>query len=63
MRYDPLGNLTNINYPASTDVRFTYDALNRASNMVDAVGTTIYAYVSRLPDPDGICGGNGGTPA
>ena len=34
--YDPVGNLTNINYPASTDVRFTYDALNRASNMVDA---------------------------
>ena len=44
--YDPVGNLTNINYPASTDVRFTYDALNRASTMVDAVGTTAYAYAA-----------------
>jgi RHS repeat-associated protein len=44
--YDLVGNLTNINYPASTDVRFTYDALNRASNMVDAVGTTAYGYAA-----------------
>lgn len=33
---DPVGNLTYINYPASTDVTFAYNALNRVTNMVDA---------------------------
>jgi len=42
--FDPLGNLTNINYPASTDVRFTFDDLNRPKTMVDAAGTNSYAY-------------------
>ena len=42
--FDPVGNLTNINYPASTDVRFTFDALNRPKTMVDAAGTNSYAY-------------------
>ena len=42
--YDALGNLTNIAYPASGTVRFAYDALNRMTNMVDAVGTTRYTY-------------------
>ncbi len=41
-----MGNLTKIDYPSSTDVTFTYDSLNRASNMVDAVGTTIYSYTA-----------------
>ena len=44
--YDPVGNLTNINYPASTDVQFTYDALNRVTTMVDPVGITAYAYAA-----------------
>jgi RHS repeat-associated protein len=44
--YDPVGNLTNINYPASTDVKFQYDPLNRVTNMVDAAGTTKYAYAT-----------------
>jgi RHS repeat-associated protein len=44
--YDLAGNLTNINYPTSTDVRFTYDPLNRVSTMVDAVGTTVYSYTA-----------------
>src|SRR5205823_6263025 len=41
---DPVGNLIYINYPASPDVTFQYDALNRLVNMVDASGTTAYAY-------------------
>src|SRR6266700_5107248 len=44
--YDPVGNLTNIDYPASTDVKFQYDPLNRVTNMVDASGTTKYAYAA-----------------
>jgi RHS repeat-associated protein len=44
--YDLVGNLTNIAYPSSTDVRFTFDALNRVSTMVDAVGTTVYTYTA-----------------
>jgi len=44
--YDPVGNLTNINYPVSTDVKFQYDPLNRVTNMIDAAGTTKYAYTA-----------------
>ena len=44
--YDPVGNLTNVNYPSSPDVRFAYDPLNRVTNMVDAAGTTKYAYTA-----------------
>jgi len=44
--YDSVGNLTNINYPASTYVKFQYDPLNRVTNMVDASGTTKYAYAA-----------------
>src|ERR1035437_1789034 len=43
-RYDAVGNLTNIVYPASPAITLRYDALNRLTNMVDAVGTTAYAY-------------------
>ncbi|HEX5221928.1 MAG TPA: hypothetical protein VFZ59_20365, partial [Verrucomicrobiae bacterium] len=42
--YDALGNLTFVNYPASPDVSFQYDPLNRVTNMIDAVGTNKYAY-------------------
>jgi len=41
---DAVGNLTQINYPASPDVTLAYDPLNRVTNMVDAAGTTKYTY-------------------
>lgn len=44
--YDSVGNLTNINYRLSPDVALQYDALNRLTTMVDAVGTTVYTYTS-----------------
>jgi hypothetical protein len=31
--YDPMGNLTNINYPVSADVILQYDGLNRLTGM------------------------------
>jgi YD repeat-containing protein len=40
------GNLTTVDYASSTNVTFGYDALNRKTNMVDAVGTTAYAYTA-----------------
>lgn len=36
---DAVGNLTQIRYPQQTN-SFAYDALNRLTNMVDALGTT-----------------------
>jgi RHS repeat-associated protein len=42
--YDAAGNLTLVDYPVSPNVTFQYDPLNRVTNMVDAVGTTKYAY-------------------
>jgi RHS repeat-associated protein len=45
--YDAAGNLTLVNYPSgTTDITLAYDALNRATNMVDAVGTTKYTFTS-----------------
>ncbi len=44
--YDPVGNLTLVDYPVSPDVTRQYDALNRVTNMVDAAGTTKYAYAA-----------------
>jgi RHS repeat-associated protein len=41
---DAVGNLTFIQYPVSPSVSFQYDPLNRLTNMVDAVGTTVYSY-------------------
>jgi len=41
---DAVGNLLAINYPTSTDVFYAYDALNRLTNMNDAVGTTRFTY-------------------
>jgi len=43
---DAVGNLIFINYPSSPDVTLQYDALNRVTNMVDGVGTTLYTYTS-----------------
>jgi RHS repeat-associated protein len=42
--FDPVGNLTFIDYPNSPDVTFQYDALNRLESMIDAVGTTGFQY-------------------
>jgi len=42
--YDAVGNVRDVDYPVSTDLSFEYDALNRVTNMVDAIGTTSYAY-------------------
>src|SRR5439155_6584144 len=42
--YDNVGNLTFVNYPSSTDITRSYDALNRMTNMVDAAGTTKFTY-------------------
>ena len=42
--YDAVGNLTRVTYPVSPAITLKYDVLNRLTNMVDAVGTTVYAY-------------------
>jgi len=44
--FDNVGNVTLIDYPSTPDVTFQYDALNRLTNMVDAVGTNYYYYTS-----------------
>ncbi|MGA9779657.1 MAG: bifunctional DNA primase/polymerase, partial [Verrucomicrobiia bacterium] len=45
-----LPNLTNVDYSGGTvstpSVYLAYDVLNRLTNMVDAVGTTVYSYDS-----------------
>jgi YD repeat-containing protein len=54
--YDANGNLTNVDYPVGTaDLRYAYDALNRLTNMVDAVGTTAFTYdaAGNLKSEDG----------
>jgi YD repeat-containing protein len=33
-----------VDYPAGTDLHFEYDALQRRTKMVDAIGTTTYTY-------------------
>ncbi|MCC7375420.1 MAG: hypothetical protein IT581_12265, partial [Verrucomicrobiales bacterium] len=44
-RYNAVGSLTNIIYPAGTpSLTFAYDALERLTNMVDAAGTSKYTY-------------------
>ena len=47
-RYDQIGNLTNVDYSAGTvamtNLSLAYDALNRLTTLVDAVGTTTYTY-------------------
>jgi YD repeat-containing protein len=50
-----VGNLTNVDYAVNPDLTLRYDALNRVTNMVDAVGTTVYGYTpgGRLASEDG----------
>jgi len=42
--YDALANLTRISYSSSPAVTFAYDPLNRLTNMVDALGTSMFTY-------------------
>jgi RHS repeat-associated protein len=42
--YDSVGNLTGVMYPVSPAITLKYDVLNRLTNLVDAVGTTVYGY-------------------
>ena len=53
--YDTVGNLTAVNYPISPNITLSYDAANRLTNMVDAVGTTKFGYTaaSLLQSEDG----------
>jgi RHS repeat-associated protein len=44
--YDSVGNVTFVDYPASTDITFRYDALSRLTNMIDAAGTSYFTYTS-----------------
>jgi RHS repeat-associated protein len=41
--YDNVGNLKTITYPQAS-ISYAFDALNRLTNMVDAVGTTAFSY-------------------
>lgn len=43
---DKSGNITQITYPSSPNVSYSYDALNRLTNMLDAVGTSDFSYTS-----------------
>ncbi|HEV2393366.1 MAG TPA: hypothetical protein VG146_13520 [Verrucomicrobiae bacterium] len=43
---DPLGSLTYIKYPHTFHVQMKYDWLNRLTNMVDGLGTTVYGYTA-----------------
>ena len=41
--YDNVGNLKSINYQLST-INYSYDALNRRTNMLDSLGSTVFSY-------------------
>jgi RHS repeat-associated protein len=43
---DALGNVTLVKYPTMASVIFGYDCLSRLTNMMDGIGTTVYAYTS-----------------
>ncbi len=42
--YNAVGNLLSIAYPVSPQISMSYDALNRLTNRVDALGTMRYSY-------------------
>ena len=52
--YDPVGNLTNVVYVSSTNI-FKYDDLNRLTNMIDAIGSTVFTWTdgSQLASENG----------
>jgi hypothetical protein len=37
-------NLTNVSYPLSPSLTFSYDVMNRLSQMIDGIGTTTFGY-------------------
>jgi RHS repeat-associated protein len=44
-RYDPVGNLTNVDYPGTAmDIIMQYDVLDRLTNVIDAVGTIRFTH-------------------
>src|SRR5207249_3637677 len=43
--WDDVGNLLTIKYPRDTN-SFSYDILNRLTNMVDSVGTTKFSWTA-----------------
>ncbi len=49
-RYDPLGNLTNVDYSGGTvytpSIVFSYDPLNRLTNMLDGLGNTVFTWTA-----------------
>jgi RHS repeat-associated protein len=53
--FDAVGNLQTIHYPLDPAVHFSYDFLNRLTNLVDAVGTNRYTYdaIGQLLTEDG----------
>ncbi len=58
-RYDPLGNLTNVDYSGGTvytpSIYFAYDPFNRLTNMVDGIGSTAFSWTGgdQLQSEDG----------
>jgi hypothetical protein len=44
--YDAAGNLTNLHYPSSGAVKRQFDSMNRVTNMLDGIGTTVYTYTA-----------------
>lgn len=54
-RYDPLGNLTNVDHSGGTvytpSYSFSYDFLNRLTNMLDGIGQTAFAWTEGVNWP------------
>jgi RHS repeat-associated protein len=42
--YDNIGNLRTTTYPNTPSLQYSYDALNRLTNLTDAADTTIFSY-------------------
>jgi RHS repeat-associated protein len=57
-RFDEMGNLTNVVYsggPLTAPIALRYDLLNRLTNMVDGIGSTVFAWTpgGQLASEDG----------
>jgi YD repeat-containing protein len=42
--YDSVGNLTSVTYPVSPALSFSYNPMNRLTNMTDGIGTSSFTY-------------------
>jgi len=53
--YDAVANSTAVTYPVSPSITYQYDALDRLTNVLDAIGPTVYGYTaaSLLQSEDG----------